>query len=169
MGTFVFKPWRVQINQASWIFHALSNSSSKHTLAHMLLYTLTPKLFWNFCMQSFEGEWPLHSPFIRNFWIEHFLANHINTFCTTSTPFLIMIGLKNTFNPKNPSWKIAILMAIFLELFLNFLFTKGYFSWTIYEFSVHKTSYNSWLNMGITDGILLYFEKVEERPVSQCL
>ena len=124
MGTFVLKPWRVQINQASWIFHALSNNSSKHTLAHMLLYTLTPKLFWKFCMQSFEGEWSLHSPFIRNFWIEHFLANHINTFCTTSTPFLIMIGLKKHFQSQ--------------KSFLKNSYPDGYFSWTIFEFSVHK-------------------------------
>ena len=143
------------MNQASWIFHTLSNNSSKHTLAHMLLYTLTPKLFWKFCMQSFEDEWSLHSPFIRNFWIEHFLANHINTFCTTSTPFLIMIGLKKHFQSQ--------------KSFLKNSYPDGYFSWTIFEFSVHKTSYNSWLNMGITDGILFYFEKVEERPVSQCL
>ena len=69
------------------------------TLAHMLLYNLTPKLFGKFCIQSFDSRLPLHSHFIRNFQIQH--ANHINTFCTTSIPFLIVIGLKTLTVLKN--------------------------------------------------------------------
>ena len=62
------------------------------TSVHMLLYNLTSKFFGKFCDQNFESEWFLVSPFILNFRIEQFLANRINTFCTTSTPFLIMIS-----------------------------------------------------------------------------
>ena len=41
------------------------------------------------------------------------LFSHINIFCTTSTALLTLITLKNIFNPKHFSSKIAVLMAIF--------------------------------------------------------
>lgn len=48
-----------------------SSVAFKHTSADMLLYNLTPKLFERFYVQSFESEWTVYSPFIRNFQIEN--------------------------------------------------------------------------------------------------
>ena len=48
-----------------------SSVASKHTSADMLLCNLTPKLFERFYAQSFESEWTVYSPFMRNFQIEH--------------------------------------------------------------------------------------------------
>ena len=35
----------------------------------------------------------------------------------------------------------------------------GYFSWPIFEFSVHKILHKSWPYMGITDGLPFYYER----------
>lgn len=119
---FLFQPWHGHINQVSWILQLFTKSSLQHTSVHMLLYNLILNFFGKFCIQSFESQCYLHSPFIWNFWIEHvFLANRINTFCTTSTPFLIMIGLKALLKTLKKSCP------------------DSYFSWPSSEFSVHSS------------------------------
>ena len=119
LGTFVSKIWRWQIKRESRILQSLSSNNLKHTVAHILLCNLAPRLFGKFCVQSFGSKWSLHSPFIHNF--RTFLANHIYTFCTTFTPFLIMIDLKkNTFNLNKPSWEIASWRLFFLTYFWIF-------------------------------------------------
>ena len=50
----------------------------------------TLQLFEKFCIQNFESEWSLHSPFVLNFRIELFLANRISCCCLFLFCFFLM-------------------------------------------------------------------------------
>ena len=119
MFTVVFKTWQEQIEHALRILQSLSNNSLKHTLAHIQLYNFTPKLFGKFCVQSLKRDSSLHSPFIRNFQIKHiFQPITAILFCITSR--------QKHFQFYKIFLKKAVLMALFVDLFSNILFTKYY-------------------------------------------